>query len=143
MSNYRPNLPIWAMIILLIAASGCNLINPEDAISERESVIVLFNAAASPLFAFAMDENAAIAFDPNPSLDFAQDDARLIASGTSRTLKEDDIQGTFGEGAALYFFWYLPADTTAEGAVTFRLVGTDGFSYKKLKNQSYQVVYKP
>ena len=132
---------ISAVIVLLLVAGGCSLL--PDAASREDADVAVFNRSADSLFTFAVDGDAAIAFDPNPNLTLASDDPRIIAPGTSRTLKKDDLHGEFGKGEALYFFWYLPADTTVEGDVTFSLIDLSEISYKDLEKRSYKVYYHP
>ena len=90
-----------------------------------------------------MDGYAAAAFDPHPAPTLALDDPRIIAPGTSRTLDGESLRGEFGRGEALYFYWYLPEGTTAEGEVVFRSAGGAEFTYAALEEQSYEVYYEP
>ena len=122
---------------LLLIAGGCGFL-----ISGNDGVVV-FNQSDQPLFPLAVDGVEGALIDLNPTPHLAPDDPRIIAPGASRRLEGADILGTFGEGEFLFFFWYLPTDSTVAGRTVFSGSGSTQLRYTELQRQFYQVYYNP
>ena len=110
----------WALsIFLLLSAGACSILGP------NEVEIKVLNQSEGPIFLLAWELQSSHLVDPQPAIQLASDDSRVLSPGASRILRPSDVSGEFEFGDDLRLFLYEVLGETAEFRSTLTLTAGD------------------